>query len=194
MLSPTARAGEPETRFGLDNLLSAAPQVAETIRPSDGLEATELDTPARREMRQQRERGFREEASAAPASIPAQIDWHAVTQEAFRRHAPAPAAAIVENEEPPVSEPQRDPTRPRGARERLLSSLSENPLALAAKERLIPGVSDLGEFRAKSFAKDTSRPATSPEGLRRHDPLAGRANNGTHRPIGQSFTQGFTVP
>lgn len=190
----TPAFADPERRFGLDDLLKDAPEIAGNIHPSEtrGLRQDELDTPARRDQN----RGHQVREAAQEANLGPAIDWHAVTQEAFKMHAKKsspPGQAVSEA----VHEVLDLPTPPRSPQGRLLSHVDDDDRQPRA-EKLPPTVSDLGAFRARAVQSQVAVPKPEDrDGMRRHDPFAGRGNAGNGNSghyLGYTQGQGFTAP
>lgn len=173
--------------YGLANMLSAAPAVANSIRPTDstGLDERDLNSYSRHQPKPESVPVGRVQTAAAAQNI----DWHEVVQSALRASATAsiakPAAPVEQRKDSVLDEPL---VRPAKAQNRLLSSVSNKKpsLTVAAEERIAPVVSDLGVFRARSLASDTSLPGTLGEGVPHAEQL-GRSN-----PVSPAHTQGFT--
>jgi hypothetical protein len=181
-LASTARA----EKYGLANMLSAAPAVANSIRPSEsaGLAEQELNSYSRHQPKPESVSVARPQAAAAPVAI----DWHEVVQSALRASATASvsksAPAAEQRKDAVLDEPA---VRPFNAQSRLLSSVSsKKPSIAVAQERIAPVVSDLGVFRARSLASDTSLPASFSAGVP-HSTQLGRSN-----PTPSAHSQGFT--
>jgi hypothetical protein len=188
LLAPSTNAfGE---QYGLANMLSAAPSVADTIRPTEraGLRAQDLETPSRRQARQ---------VVVAPvvspdASLAGKVDWHEVVQSALRASAVAsvaPVSSVPVRKDAVLDEPA---VRPQTARDRLLVSVSTRKTVAVpvVEERIAPVVSDLGTFRARGLATDTSLSATN-----NTKPAVGVAHStqiGRGAPVTTVHSQGYT--